>query len=77
MTKVDSIRINAQLNACAQAMSSLRAYDRGAADSGCTELEKLRMRAEFQFNALKALDAPRSAVDPSAARWAWLLEKAE
>lgn len=45
MTKADSIRITAQLNACSQAMTSLRAYERGLSDSCCTDLEKLRISA--------------------------------
>lgn len=77
MTKADSIRITAQLNACSQAMRSLRAYERGVSDSCCMDLEKLRIRAEFQFNALKALDDAERPDDPTAAEWSWLLEKLE
>lgn len=77
MTNTDASRITAQLNACNQAMSALRAYDRGVSDSGCTDAQKLRIRAEFQFKALKALSDAQKPADPSNAEWAWLLEKHE
>ncbi|WP_145186631.1 MULTISPECIES: hypothetical protein [unclassified Pseudomonas] len=73
MNKLDAIRITAQLNACGQALRSLRAYDQGAARRTAAELYKLRLRAEFQYNALKALQQRDHHSDPELDQFNWLL----
>ncbi len=71
MTEYESMRITAQLNACCEVLRSLRALDAiGGSSHDCANL---RMRADFQYAALKVLRDVQPMADPNVGEWAWLL----